>query len=184
MNNLIILSAQTVPEGRVFGLDSQTLIQIGFQLFNGILLAVLLTFILYKPVKDFLDKRTERIRTNRQEAEDMMAEATVLIAEYEAKLKDVEAEKIQILETARAEASKQSKEMLDEAALEADKLKQQAIDKVNADKKRLHEESRLHIIELSSVIAEKYLAENLDEKAQKDYFDAMITQLEESAWTS
>lgn len=44
---------QVVPDGRVFGLDAQTLISIGIQLFNAIILALALGFILYNPVKEF-----------------------------------------------------------------------------------------------------------------------------------
>ena len=62
MSSKIILLAQAVPEGRVFGLDSQTLISIGIQLFNGSILAVALAFILYNPVKDFMEKRREKIQ--------------------------------------------------------------------------------------------------------------------------
>ena len=51
-----------MPEERLFGLDSQTLIQIGIQLLNGIILAVALGYILYKPVKEFLHKRSEGIQ--------------------------------------------------------------------------------------------------------------------------
>lgn len=184
MNKLIILSTQAVPEGRVFGLDAQTLIQIGFQLFNGIVLSVILTYLLYKPVKEFMQKRTNRIQNSRDEAEETMAKATALIAEYETKITEIENERTEILESARVEANEQRKLILDEAGQEANKLKEQAIVKVAADKERLREESRLHIIELSSVIAEKYLAANLDDKAQADYFEDMIAQLEESPWIS
>lgn len=184
MNKLIILSTQAVPEGRVFGLDGQTLVQIGFQLLNGIVLAILLTYLLYKPVKEFMQKRTDRIQKSRDEAEETMAKATALIAKYEKNIKEIEKERTEILESARVEANEQRKLILEEAGHEANKLKQQSISKVAADKERLREESRLHIIELSSVIAEKYLAKNLDDKAQADYFEDMIAQLEESPWTS
>lgn len=184
MNKLIILSTQAVPEGRVFGLDAQTLIQIGFQLFNGIVLAAVLTYLLYKPVKEFMEKRSDRIQNSRDEAEETMAKATALIAEYETKITEIEKERTEILEAARVEANDQRKVILKEAVQEADKLKQQSLAKIAGDKERLKEESRLHIIELSSVIAGKYLAENLDDKAQADYFEDMIAQLEESTWIS
>ena len=71
LHNLIFL-AQTVPEGRVFGLDSQTLISIGIQLFNAILLAVVLGYLLYKPVKEFMQNRTNRIQSQLDDAEATM----------------------------------------------------------------------------------------------------------------
>lgn len=184
MNNLLILSTQGLPEGRVFGLDAQTLVQIGLQLFNGIILAILLTYILYKPVKEFLQKRTERIQTSRDEAEKTMAKAKDLIAEYEAKLENIEQERLRILEKAQEEAHAQKTIIMAETKGEADKLKQQAIERIEADKKRLHQESRLQIIELSSLIAEKYLVKNLDTESQEKYMEEMIAQLEETSWTN
>lgn len=183
MQQLLVLST-VVPEGRVFGLDSQTVIQIGVQLLNAIILAVVLTYILYKPVKEFLQKRTERIENSMNEADITMARAEELIAEYQSKIKEIDKERIEILEAARLEANEETKTILEEAKKEADIMKQRSIEKVSADKKRLQEESRLHIIELSSIIAEKYLSTNLDDEAQKKYFEDMVNQMEETQWPS
>mgnify|MGYP001252647009 FL=1 len=98
MHSDIILLAKAIPEGRLFGLDLQTLIQIGMQLLNAIILAVALAFILYKPVKEFLDKRTNGIQGKIDDADETMAKANELIAEYEDKIKNIEKERIDILE--------------------------------------------------------------------------------------
>ena len=54
-----LLSAQAASAGRVFALDSQTLIGIAIQLINAVILAVVLGFMLYNPVKDFMRKRKQ-----------------------------------------------------------------------------------------------------------------------------
>ena len=102
---MIVLLAQAVPEGRIFGLDEQTFIQIGMQLLNAIVLAFALAFILYKPVKEFLDKRSEGIQGKINDADATMAKAKELIAEYENKIKDIEKERLDILEEARLQAT-------------------------------------------------------------------------------
>lgn len=184
MMEFLILSTQAMPEGRVFGIDSQTLIQIGFQLFNGIVLAVALTYLLYKPVKGFMQKRTEEIQGSIENAGTTMTKANSLIAEYESKIKEIEKERVEILEAARIEAAEERKQILQEAKQEADDMKQRSLDVVSKDKKRLAEESRLHIIELSSLIAEKYVAKNMDDEKQSKYLEDMIAQLEETSWPS
>ena len=98
MLSRIVLLAQKVPDGRVFALDTQTLISIVIQLLNGIILALALTFILYKPVKEFMNKRTERFQSKLKEAEAAMAKANELIAEYGSKLEALEKERDKILE--------------------------------------------------------------------------------------
>ena len=62
MFDKMIILAQAMPEGRVFGLDTQTLFSILIQLFNGILLAVVLSVIFYKPIKNFMQNRTNKIQ--------------------------------------------------------------------------------------------------------------------------
>ena len=74
-SRIMLLAAQTVPEGRVFALDFQTLSGIVIQLINGIILAAALSYILYKPVQEFMRRRTERIQSKLDDAEAMMAKA-------------------------------------------------------------------------------------------------------------
>lgn len=182
MYNKIAFLAQSAPEGRVFGLDIQTAISIGIQLLNGIILAVALTFILYKPVKEFMRKRTDRIKNKMDNADATMAKANDLIAEYELKLKNIEKERMELLEAARLKAEEESKRILEEAKKEAYEIKKRSLESVYEDKKRLKEETRLHIIELSSLIAKKYIAQTIDNDTQDRLFEEAIAQLEEAQW--
>ncbi len=184
MNHIIILLTQTVPEGRVFGLDSQTLIQIGVQLFNAILLAVVLTFILYKPVKEFMQKRSDKIQGGIDDAATTMAKANDLIASYEAKIEEINKERVEILEAAHQKAKNESKAILDEARAEASEIKSRSMEAAAKDKKRLQEEMRLYVIDLSSVMAGKYIADHIDEDSRARYFEKMMGQLEEASWPS
>lgn len=178
----MIFLAQTVPEGRVFGLDMQTLISIGIQLFNGIILAIALTYILYKPVKEFLDKRTESIKSRMDEAEKAMAKANELIAKYNEKLKNIDKESMEILEAARLEAVSESKKILDEARQEAYEIKRRSLESVEEYKKRLKEETRLYIIEIASLMAQKFISQNIDDQVQDMLFEEALAQLEDAKW--
>ncbi|NLJ57358.1 MAG: ATP synthase F0 subunit B [Tissierellia bacterium] len=182
MFSIVLSAQQAVPEGRVFGLDMQTLISIGIQLFNGIILALALGLLLYKPVKEFMRKRSEGIQGKIDNADTRMAEAQNLIQKYDAKIKDIDKERIEILEVARLEADDERKQILEEAKLEADKIKNRSLDSLSEEKKRLKEETRLYIIELSSLMAEKYIAQNIDDETQERLFDEALAQLEEAQW--
>ena len=100
MGNLFVFLAQSVPDGRVFALDRQTLISMGIMVLNGIILAVALYFILYKPVTEFLQKRSERIRNSIEEASSTMAKARELINEYESKVSNIDKEYERVLQEA------------------------------------------------------------------------------------
>lgn len=184
MINLLILSTQSVPEGRVFGLDSQTLIQIGIQLFNGIILAIALTYILYKPVKAFLNKRTDRIQSEIEEAETLRAQADSLIEEYQQKIEEIEKERLQILDEAHEKIEEERKVILQQARDEANDLKDAALLRISADRDRMESEMRIQSIDLASELANRYLADNIDYQAQKVYFEKMLRQMEEASWSN
>ena len=182
MHSDIILLAKAIPEGRLFGLDLQTLIQIGMQLLNAIILAVALAFILYKPVKEFLEKRTNGIQGKIDDADETMAKANELIAEYEDKIKNIEKERIDILENARLQAANERELIIKEANKEAEEIKTRSIEGASLEKKKLQEESRLYIIELASLMAERYIVDNISSEEQDKIYEETLAQMEGAKW--
>ena len=179
---MIVLLTQAVPEGRIFGLDEQTFIQIGMQLLNAIVLAFALAFILYKPVKEFLDKRSEGIQGKINDADATMAKAKELIAEYENKIKDIEKERLDILEEARLQTINERELIIEEANKEAEEIKKRSIEGASLEKKKLQEESRLYIIELASLMAERYIVENIGNEEQEKIYEETLSQMEGAKW--
>lgn len=184
MNNNVVFLAQAIPEGRLFGLDEQTLISIGIQLLNGIALAAVLGFLLYIPVKNFMQKRSDGIRSDIEDAKSTMSKANELIEEYNAKLRDIESERLEILEDARKKADDERKEILQQAKDEAFLLKKRSLDSIADDKKRHKEESRLYIIEIASLMAKKYIAESINSEDQNRLFDETLAKMENTQWQS
>lgn len=181
---MVSLLAQTAPDGRVFGLDLQTFFEGNIQLINGIILAVALSWLLYKPVKEFLSKRTKRIQDEIDNSDATMAKGNKLIEEYDQKIRDIDKERIEILEAARLAANDESKIILAEAREEAQDLKKRSLESVSKEKERLAEETRLYIIELASIIAEKHIVENIDQASQTKIFEETLAELEETQWQS
>lgn len=182
MHSTIAFLAETVPDGRVFALDTQTLIGIGIQLLNGIILAVALAYILYKPVKRFMQNRAEGIQKQINESDATMAKANELIAEYNSKIKNVDIEHQKIREAARLEANGEKAVILEEARKEAERIKKRSLERIEAERKRSKIETRVYIIELATLMAEKYVAHSIDEKEQGKLFDEALAQLEETQW--
>lgn len=184
MNNLVILSTQAMPEGRVFGLDGQTLIQIGVQLLNGIILAVVLTYVLYKPVKNFMDKRTNSIEADIEYSERMKAEADELILQYNQKIEEIDKERLEILEDARVQAEEERKLVLQQARVDSDEIKSAALQRISADRVRMEEEMRIQSIDLANLMAKQYLTDHMNDEGQKQYFEKMLSRMEESSWSN
>ncbi|MGI5935872.1 MAG: ATP synthase F0 subunit B [Oscillospiraceae bacterium] len=173
-----------VPEGRLFALDQQMLISIGIQLLNVCILAAALGFILYKPVQDFLRKRSEKISSQLQEAQEKLAEAEKIKAEYEKKLQEIDLERVKILESARLTAAERSRHLIEDARREAAEIRQRAHESVLAERERLKDEAKLYIIDVASILAEKFVEHAIDRETQDRLFEEAVAQLEEAAWLS
>lgn len=176
------LLLEVAPEGRVFGLDQQTLVDIAIQLFNVLFLAAVLGFLLYKPVRKFLQERTERISSQLSDAEEKKLQADKLKAEYENKLKEIGSERVKILDAARNAAAEKGNRILHEARDEAALIRKRAEDSIALEKERLAKEARLHIIQVSSLMAAKFVKHSIDEATQDRLFEETIAELEEATW--
>lgn len=180
----LTLIQDAVPDGRLFALDQQTLISALIQLFNFLILAAVLGFILYKPVQKYLRARAERIRGQLEDAQHKMARAEALKAEYEAKLDGIASERAGVLEAARFEAAERSRQMLDDARLEAAAVGRRAEERVQAEKERFKREAWQHIVEVSSTMTEKLIKSTVDGEAHQRLFEEAMTELEETPWPS
>ncbi len=182
MLDQLIFLTQNAQEGRLFGLDQQTLIQIGIQLLNAVILFAVLTYLLYKPVKAYLAKRQEKIRQNFSDAEEEMAKAKELISQYEEKIAKINEERSQILAQAEVNAANEKKRIIAEAHEEADKIKALQAQKAADQSIRMREEMRALVIDYSALMAEKLILEEMDETARAKYTSWVTASLEDKAW--
>jgi len=174
--NLLSSSADT---GRIFGIDQQMMISVGIQLINACILAAALSFILYKPVRNFMNKRADNIKSQFDSAEESKAKAEELKALYEKKINDIEDERIDVLNTAKIQASENNKNMIDEAKKEISLMRERAELALETEREHVDEEIKHYIIEVASAIAEKFIADTIDEDTHKKLFDEMMSELEE-----
>jgi len=174
--------AAAVPEGRLFGLDQQTLIQFVINLFNVALLAVILTRLLYKPVREVLRKRADRIMTQIEHASSEMAKANELKLEYEQKIRDIEREQEDILENARRIATDSGRMIIAEARREADAVKARATANIELERERVREDMRIAIIDVSRAMAEMYLERAVDKDDHSRFVTEAMAELKEAAW--
>jgi F-type H+-transporting ATPase subunit b len=176
----LILSS--VPDGRPFGLDSQTVIQIVANLVNVGLLVILLSYLLYRPVREILRKRTERIQGQIAQAEEEMAKATELRLQYEQKMEEVHREREDILSEARKLASESSQRLIAEARKEADAVRARATANVEMEWERAESEMRTAIIDVSAVMAEKFVKLAINKETHDRLFSETMADLEATTW--
>jgi len=178
----LYFAASEVPPGRVFGIDSQTLIQVIAHITNVAVLAAVLAFLLYRPVRDILNKRTDRIQGQLMQAEEELEKATELRKKFEQKMSEVEREREEILSEARKVAADSSRRLLTDAKVEADAIKERAASHVEMEWKRAENDMRTAIIDVSGVMAEKFVSLSINEDAHDKLFDETISDLEGMKW--
>jgi len=176
------LVLSSLPDGRPFGMDMDTVISAGANLVNVLVLAAALAFLLYRPVRDILRKRTERIQGQLTQAEDDMAKAEELRLQYEQKIEEVYREREEILGQARKLAAETSRRLIAEAKKEADALRERATVNVELEWERAEAEMRNAIIEISAIMAEKFVTLAINKETHDRLFAETVVGLEDMTW--
>ena len=168
--------------GYVITLDSQFVFSIIVQLINTCIMCFILAKLLYNPVLNFLNARKERIASQIDEANKMLDEAKTLKMQYELKLEDIETERSDILETARASAVKSSQQIISQAKEEADTIKKRAMLDIEREQAKVQDEVKKQIISVSTAMSEKFIAAKISELEQEKLVEETIRDLEGVKW--
>lgn len=123
--------------------------QILLHMLNLVVLVGGLYALLFKPVKKFMDDRAARYQSMKDEAEEAQKNARELCAEYDARLKEADAEIQRLREEATAQAEKDSAAMLDSARAQAEQILQRAREKAANEEKRIVQNAQSEITRLS-----------------------------------
>lgn len=104
---------------RLIGFDFQLLSEAFWTAINIFILFAGLSYLLFNPVRDVLEKRKNKIAGELADAAQDKKSAAAMKAEYEEKLKAVSKEADGILEEARRKAKVRENEIVEEARAEA-----------------------------------------------------------------
>lgn len=148
--------------------------QILLHLFNVVILFAIIFFLIYKPVKDFMEKRQQEYKKMDDEAAGKIREAQELKLSYEDKINKAEEE----INAMRAEASREmderSREMEAEARESAQKIIDSARLQAETQKNNILESTKDQITKLAQDAASKAIFENPSQA-----FDSFLKAAEE-----
>ena len=139
----------------MLGID---LTQILLHLFNTAILCAGLYFLLYKPVRNFMQKREEQYKAMDEEASKKLSEAETEASSYREKLSTLEAEfeekrrqqtveLEQERETRMAEARAEAEKILDQARVRAEEERSRILESVRGDITLMAEEATRKIVD-------------------------------------
>lgn len=134
--------------------------QIVLHLLNFVILAGGLYLLLYKPVKSFMDQRTEYFRTQEETARKQIQEAKEAAEQYKKRIAGVEQEIEEMKDKARAEASKEADRELKSARIEAEKIVEAARKSAELEKQRAVTKANQQIASLAADTIKMLLEES------------------------
>ena len=169
---------------RLFTLDAQLLFDTLVMALSMLLLFTLLSYLLFNPVRDMLEKRKQRIVDDREAAKREKEEATSYKQEYEKKLQEVDKEVQAILSEARKKAMKNENVIIAEAREEAARIMARANAEIELEKKRALDDMKQEMIAIASMMAQKVVSASIDTEVQESLIDETLKEMGENTWLS
>lgn len=169
---------------RLIGFDPQLLHDAVLTGINIFILFFALSYLLFNPVRDVLEKRKKKIADELEQAFSDKTSAAALKEEYEAKLKDVNKEAESILEAARKKAKAREDEMLNEAKAEAARIIERANREIELEKKKALDDMKQEVVSIAALMAEKVVGNSINVKIQDALIDETLKEMGESTWQS
>ena len=163
---------------RLIGFDPQLLYEMFWTAINIFILFFGLSYLLFNPVRDMLEKRKQKI------AGELADAANEMKAEYEQKLKEVSKEADAILEEARRKGKAKEAEIIQEAKAEAARIVERGNREVELERKKALDDMKQEIVSIASLMAEKVVASSIDMKVQDELIEETLKEMGESTWQS
>lgn len=143
---------------------------------NLILLYVVLRKILFKPVTQFMENRTQSIKDSIENAEKAKAEAEELKRKYDEQLRSARAEGDRLIEDARARAESEHVRLVAEAKAETEKMLAQAREEIEREHREMLRDIRGQVAGLALAAASKVIEANMDTASNKALVDRFIDE--------
>ena len=182
LTGFILDTAAKEETGFIFRLDAQLLFDAAILAINIFLLFILLSYILYNPVRNMLKKRQEMITATREETAAANEEAKALKSEYDAKLKDAEKDAEAILAEARKKAIKNEEKIINEAKLEAAAIIEQARKEARLEKEKASDDVKKEIVKVATLMASKMVSASISEAEQSKLIDDTLREMGDDTW--
>ena len=144
--------------------------QILLHLFNFAILLAGLYFLLYKPVKKFMDKREEYYSRMDAAAKENLSQAEEIKASYAAQMAGADEEIREKKLQAAAKTEEQTSRQIEAARQEADRILTEAHDNADLERQKMVSSARQEIVDMAAELAGKMIRQSLEmaEESESD----------------
>jgi|AGTN01.1.fsa_nt_gi ATP synthase, F0 subunit b len=152
------------------------IIEVLFHMLNFGILLICIRFLLYKPIKKFMEKRSEEYKKTERESEKNKKEASELRERHEKILEEARIEAVRILKEAESAAEAESKSVIEAARKQAAEMAERNEQDIEARKVQAKEDLAYSVSELAVVIAAKILEREIKPEDNDSVISAVIDQ--------
>lgn len=149
--------------------------QILLHLFNFVILFAILYLLLYKPIKNFINKRKQTYIDMANEASQNLAEAEKMKTEYEGKLSSAELEINAIKNSTLKDAKEKADKIVSDADKKAEKIIDKAKEKATIEKEKIVANANEEITNIAKEAAKKVVFGSTSEA-----FDSFLDSAKEN----
>ncbi|MBC8358158.1 MAG: F0F1 ATP synthase subunit B [Candidatus Aminicenantes bacterium] len=145
---------------------------------NFIILFGGLTYILFKPIRNFLEKRSKDIENSLKDAEESKEETEQKVKEVKDRLSSLENETTKIMKESELEGHKEKEKIIQLAQKEAEKIKYFAKQEIEMLIQAGIQDLKEYTAELASAIAEERIRKRMSPEGQSILINKAIKKLD------
>ena len=181
---MLLTAGAEAMEPRLIGFDFQLIADAALMLISVFVLFLLASNLLFNPVRKMLEGRREKIRAELESAAADKKSADELKQEYEARLKNVEAECEEILAAARKQGLANENRIIAEAKEEAARIISRAQIEAELEKEKAADQIKVEIIDVAALMAKKAISEQLSVQIHEQLINDTLKDMGKSTWQS
>jgi F-type H+-transporting ATPase subunit b len=152
-----------------------------FQIINFIVLLFILKRVLYKPVREIIEKRRGLIAKTVQDAEQTKQEALELKEKYQEEMATLKDLRTQQLEKLQKEVAEERKKLINRAEEGAAAVMEKERAVMEMEEKRLYGQLKEHAVDTACVFASHLLRDISDEQLHRATYGKLLQGLDEIA---
>jgi F-type H+-transporting ATPase subunit b len=177
---LYLLAAFETPQVYVIPSTINTLLQI----IVTIVLFLVLRHFLFKPVTEFMQKRSALVKEEVEEAKQHKKDALDLKEDYQARIDQAKKEAQAILEEGRKRGYEMQEEIVTEAKGKSEAMLQKAREEIDREREKARDDIKQELVELSVMMASKIMEKELDANTHRDMIHSFVDELGDEKWQS
>jgi len=147
-------------------------------LIDFVVLLSVFVYFLRKPIANFVTERRESLVSEIEEAKKLRAEAEAKLADYDARLGNLQSEIDGIMDDARKAGEAERQRILVEATKAAERIRTDAKHRLDQEQRKLSHDLRVKVVEMALDIAETSVKQKIDQKAQDTFVSEYIDELD------